>query len=644
MDAKYEIIAPPPNTPPEKPKRRGFLKALSAFCAVLLVIGGAAKYYGHPKAQFGYCHTQNSAASTSLRSSSGRIPATLNYSLTISQAWRNPDGGRWRPLFVGNSESPFPTINAYEGDLVNIHIHNDLGLPVSAHWVGVHHKMGATWNDGSAGVTAYPILPRANWTSVFNTSGDWGLKWFLEHTSTPSVDGMYGTIWIRPSAERERPYHLISEDPLDQQAMMDAEENPAQMTAYNYQHREMPGLLAQLQKEGYDPYCFHSVLINGKGRVHCKPDDLKEIDGNPVNSLGCIEQPTGAVAYDECTPSDADYEVIETLNRRWMMINIVNPGLEHPWRISIDNHDFWIVANDGGFIEPQKVQVLTLTNAERVTIMVKLDQEPNDYAIRFHALSRLQFLQGYAILRYPHRQTGRRLGAPMPRPSQELSSMELDGSPKKGVVLQDKSQQHPYPPVRPAQEAGITLRFRATGAPDPYNPYITNCSLNGSPWQIFRGLREPLALHPNDTVAEPNPIVKGLPIGSVVDIIVENDLPVAIPMYKHNNPVFLLGSGDTAFEWDTVAAAKKARPDLINLENPPRGYLHDLPAGGWMAVRWTITEPAMTMFHAFRVRYFVLGMQVPMFEGDDAWPEIPDVVRDQPHVNFDVPEHMGIFD
>lgn len=74
---------------------------------------------------------------------------------------------------------------------------------------------------------------------------------------------MYGTIWIRPSAERERPYHLISEDPLDQQAMMDAEENPAQMTAYNYQHREMPGLLAQLQKEGYDPYCFHSVLING---------------------------------------------------------------------------------------------------------------------------------------------------------------------------------------------------------------------------------------------------------------------------------------------------------------------------------------------------------------------------------------------
>ena len=52
----------------------------------------------------------------------------------------------------------------------------------------------------------------------------------------------------------------------------------------------------------------------------------------------------------------------------------------------------------------------------------------------------------------------------------------------------------------------------------------------------------------------------------------------------------------------------------------------------------------MTMFHVFRVRYFVLGMQVPMFEGDDHWPEIPEYVENQPHVDFELPEHMGIFD
>ena len=100
--------------------------------------------------------------------------------------------------------------------------------------MGVRHKDGATWNDGSSGVTQYPILPRANWTSVFNTSGDWGLKWFLYHTSTPSVDGMYGLVWIRPSARRARPYHLIDDDPVEIQNMMDAEESPAHLTVYNY--------------------------------------------------------------------------------------------------------------------------------------------------------------------------------------------------------------------------------------------------------------------------------------------------------------------------------------------------------------------------------------------------------------------------
>ncbi|KAJ4356852.1 uncharacterized protein N0V89_004889 [Didymosphaeria variabile] len=304
----------------------------------------------------------------------------------------------------------------------------------------------------------------------------------------------------------------------------------------------------------------------------------------------------------------------------------------------------WIVANDGGFIKPQKVNVLTVMNAERVTVMVKLNQNPKDYAIRFHALSDLQSLQGYAILRYPHRRTGQTLGAPMPRPDQDLSSMLLDGTPKADAILEDKMVAHPYPEQPPHRKADITLRFKATGAPDPYNPHITNCSLNGVSWQIFRALQDPLILDPNEQFDRPNPTVNNLPLGSVVDIIVENDLPVPLPMYKHNDPTFFLGKGDTKFKWKDVAEAKEQNPKAINLENPPLGYLHELPASGWMAVRWKITQPAMTMFHVFRVRYFVLGMQVPLYEGDDAWPEIPDWVGKRPHVDFETPEHGGIFD
>ena len=130
--------------------------------------------------------------------------------------------------------------------------------------VGIHHSNSMVWHDGSSGVTFRPMLPRSNFTAVIDTTDQWGLKWYLDHTSTPSVDGNYGTIWIRPRADRDRPYHLVSRESHDIQDMVDAEGTPEHVVMYNYQHREMPGLLAQLQGEGYDPYCFQSVLINGQ--------------------------------------------------------------------------------------------------------------------------------------------------------------------------------------------------------------------------------------------------------------------------------------------------------------------------------------------------------------------------------------------
>ncbi|EOD46162.1 putative multicopper oxidase protein [Neofusicoccum parvum UCRNP2] len=265
------------------------------------------------------------------------------------------------------------------------------------------HYFSQTWNDGAAGVTTYPILPRANWTSVLNTSDQWGLKWYGDHCTTPLFDGFYGTIWIRPSPERERPYHLVSSDEADIEDMLDSETSPEHVTIYNYQHRTYDNVLSQLQYDGYDPYCLQSVLINGKGRVHCKPDGVDDIDGEPIDSHGCVKQPSGAVGYPECTPTYADYEIIETKSRRWMMMNFINNGLEHPWRVSIDSHKMWVVANDAGFVDPQEVDIITLRNGQRLTVLIKLDQPPNDYAIRFHALSKKQSLQGYALLRYPVR-------------------------------------------------------------------------------------------------------------------------------------------------------------------------------------------------------------------------------------------------
>lgn len=85
------------------------------------------------------------------------------------------------------------------------------------------------------------------------------------------------------------------------------------------------------------------------------------------------------------------------------MLNVLNVAFEHALRFSIDDHKIWIVANDGGFVEPQLVDVLYLTSGTRYTILVKLDREGADYAMRFVSASTHQNLHGISILRYPVR-------------------------------------------------------------------------------------------------------------------------------------------------------------------------------------------------------------------------------------------------
>ncbi|USW54207.1 Putative cupredoxin, multicopper oxidase [Septoria linicola] len=134
---------------------------------------------------------------------------------------------------------------------------------------------------------------------------------------------------------------------------------------------------------------------------------------------------------------------------------------------------------------------------------------------------------------------------------------------------------------------------------------------------------------------------------SVIDIILENDLPVDLPYYKHKDATFKLGSGSGRYPHSTVAEdlSDSSTSKLLNIENPTYGYMHELPAGGWMALRWKITKPAATMLTVYKVRYYIQGMQVALMEGDDApWPEWPNEQRELPHVDFKMPEGMGTFD
>ncbi|CZT17605.1 related to Ascorbate oxidase precursor [Ramularia collo-cygni] len=565
------------------------------------------------------------------------------YNITVGTKWQNLDGGRWRPGFVCNGESPCPTLTAREGDQIELHTTNDLAAQLSIHWSGMTHRKFGFENDGTGGLNQWATLPRGNWTSRFDTTGHWGLNWYADHTGAGVVDGVYGTIWTAPSLSRPRPYSWITDSAVDLHLIQEAEDEIQHIALWTSDFRTVDWKIQKMKAKGTGLSCYKSILVNGKGRVFCKNPSYSTIDGAELDDAGCVV--TSGIEPDACKPSVADFTVIETHGKEYIMLNIINVSFEHAMRWSIDNHRFWVVANDAGFIEPQLVDTVYITNGARVTVLIKLDQNPDDYAIRLASASKLQNLEGYALLRYPAKRYPI-YGEPMALPSTSDNTkicLNQDGSVPSACDLFDEYSARQFPAETPPKKSNKTLLWTAGSQPSKYEQHVTEYFVNEKPWQLFRAAMEPVYFTKN-AVNTTKPIQAGLPIGTVVDLIVQNTLNETIPVYKHGNPTFHLGSrAFEKFEWESIHEALEHNAN-VNIETPSLAVVHDLPPLGWLAIRWKVTVTGATMFHAVKLRYFALGMAAPMLEGIDESVRgfVSEYAKHQPHVAF-VPGNDGVF-
>ncbi|KAL8301362.1 hypothetical protein RB597_002001 [Gaeumannomyces tritici] len=214
-----------------------------------------------------------------------------------------------------------------------------------------------------------------------------------------AVQGLYGGVWVAPAPERPRPYGLLTDDPQELAEMMQAERDIKHLVIADCTGRDLQSRIFRTRVEGTEAHCSDSILVNGKGRVHCRQGGYDRIGGHPLDEHGCARRP--GVATTKCRPTLADYEVLETGSGSYTMMNLLNISLHHPVRASIDAHEMIVVAHNDGFVQPTRARVVSLPIGGRVTVLVRLDKKASDYAVRIASTSKWQNLQGYAILRYP---------------------------------------------------------------------------------------------------------------------------------------------------------------------------------------------------------------------------------------------------
>lgn len=84
---------------------------------------------------------------------------------------------------------------------------------------------------------------------------------------------------------------------------------------------------------------------------------------------------------------------------QWLALDLIGTFNFISANFAIDGHPLWIYAEDGSFIEPLLVDVVTIFNGQRFSVLIYL-RDLGDYTIRVASTSAYQLMAGQATLSF----------------------------------------------------------------------------------------------------------------------------------------------------------------------------------------------------------------------------------------------------
>ncbi|KXH59620.1 multicopper oxidase [Colletotrichum salicis] len=572
---------------------------------------------------------------------------TRRYNLTLTYAWNKQGAdGHGRPTYLINGDTPGPVLTVEEGETLEAFVDNQLPIESTIHWHGIYQK-NEPWNDGVPGVTQWATEPRDNYTYRFTPEGQYGSYFYHGHFGPAFSDGQRGPLWIVPAAWRPRPYHLISDDDQDIRAMRAAENHPRHIIVADWNDQPMDMYLIRFRDTGYIPMCANSLTLNGRGGTRCESArDLQDAGGLGRNERGCRYRIPGYeyTNVESCTETNPELEVIQAApGEEWIWINFIHSGAHHSLAISIDEHEFWVVAADGEFVHPQKVVRTHVNLGERTSILAKLNKQAGDYALRLHSLRNEQMIQGAGILRYATTKDLSRTSnrtVPSTKPWLHLNGSLVDTANK----VMEEARLSPFSPRPLPPKADFTLKFTVN------NTGPSTWVLDATPHEFFRQNVPPILWNEKSRGKTSWGNSHGfLKNGSVVDLIIENgaNVDASHPFHKHNHKVFVIGQGQGGFPWkDVDDAIQHGGEKYFNLKTPPYrdGFTLQAGEGKFVVVRYKIDFPAASSALLLTWKKRKSGQQVILLEGMEVMPPVPEGLKKKPHVEFQMPPHYGPLD
>ena len=227
---------------------------------------------------------------------------------------------------------------------------------VSLHWHGLLMEH-AFWMDGTPFVSQFPIMPGHRFQYRLRAYPS-GTHWYHSHMLHQMTDGLYGFICVHPRPPILPEYKVaitdwFHEDGVTKDLLHPFQIDPAEIgtgeMAYSQARRDysQDGIEINAMR-------FQSALINGRGRWQ---DDM--------------ELPLESFVFE----SGLQYR-----------LRLLGAAGEFAFEVSLDEHEFTIVATDGADIAHVTCDSVILNPGERVDVLVEANKPSGRFWLRARTL------------------------------------------------------------------------------------------------------------------------------------------------------------------------------------------------------------------------------------------------------------------
>lgn len=528
----------------------------------------------------------------------------VRYDLYVRDTIVNYAGKEKRAIAV-NGQIPMPTLTFTEGDVAEIHVHNELDEETSMHWHGVFLP---NKEDGVPYLTQMPIKPHSTYIYQFPVKQN-GTHWYHSHSGLQEQIGMYGSMILNKRIN----------DTTFRKGIDDLPTYPIILSEWT----------------NINPENVHRMLHNAsdwfaikKGSTQSYAEAIKEghFKTKLTNELKrMLAMDVSDVYYEKFfVNGKSENQIHEIKGGEKVRLRISNGGASSNFWLTYAGEKITVVANDGNDVEPVEVDRLLIAVSETYDVVVEIPA--NETAYEFLAtpedrtqsaslflgngikqlvspLPKLKYFEGMKMMNDMMKMNGELndMGMNMSLNQMDMNVVmypEITGSKKENITQKAEHSEHQYNANKLSDI--ITLNYAMLKSPTK-TALPSNAPVKELKFELTGNMNRYVWSLDNKVISETDKIL--VKKGEILRITLYNGSMMRHPMHLHGHDFRLInGQGDYAPLKNVV--------DIMPMETDMIEFLAN-EEGDWF-------------FHCHILYHMMSGMgRIFSYENQKPNPELP---------------------